>query len=102
MKFTQPSSSTTTARPPPKNRMQSPGDTAAADDRLRDGTGCYVDHLDQTRPLPRRHASACDGPWSDPHHTTTTASPVSIVLTVYGAEWDADRMLVGVGEYSTF
>ena len=29
-------------------------------------------------------------------------SPVSSVRTVYGAEWDADKMLVGVGDYSTF
>jgi hypothetical protein len=29
------------------------------------------------------------------------ASPVTVALTIYGAEWDADKILMGVGDYST-
>lgn len=37
----------------------------------------------------------------EPSNGGDPPNPVSIVLTVYRAEWDADKILMGVGDYST-
>src|SRR3954464_8255319 len=34
-------------------------------------------------------------------HDPSPASPVTILLTIYDAEWDGDKILMGVGDYST-